>query len=273
MAVKEPHAGASDAAQSRILVAEADQPCIDCLGDVVSPRSPRLPVRRPVASWLLAYLFAVLMLGTTDSAVRHLSRSMALLLRDHLGHLRLVCGRSSRDPSFGRAFAGPGGATAGPGLSLGLQRHEHDCAHPGTEPGLAVRCTDRFRFFRRAHDRHGDGRIDRDLCGLLSSTGPNGGYGSQHGRTGSRSTNRRTLCGIRSSTDRARLRGICDFRVSGFRRLVAASSSPPGWRHSWLSLSLVCSAHSHPAFSEGSSTRTAMPSVVRWFSPSLRPQP
>ncbi len=50
---------------SQPAVVGADRPCVDCLDDVVSPGSSRLPVGRPVAFWLLAYLFAALMLGTT----------------------------------------------------------------------------------------------------------------------------------------------------------------------------------------------------------------
>jgi MFS family permease len=47
------------------LLPEADRPCADCLGEVETPRRHRLAVRRPVAFWLLAFLFAVTMLGTT----------------------------------------------------------------------------------------------------------------------------------------------------------------------------------------------------------------
>ena len=43
----------------------ADRPCVDCLDDVVGPSRPRLEVGRPVAFWLVTYIFAALMLGTT----------------------------------------------------------------------------------------------------------------------------------------------------------------------------------------------------------------
>jgi MFS family permease len=46
-------------------VPQADQPCADCLGEVVTPGRSRPAVRRPVAFWLIAVLFAVAMLGTT----------------------------------------------------------------------------------------------------------------------------------------------------------------------------------------------------------------
>ncbi len=50
---------------SRSAAPAADRPCVDCLGEAVTARRHRLAVRRPVAFWLVAYLFAATMLGTT----------------------------------------------------------------------------------------------------------------------------------------------------------------------------------------------------------------
>ncbi len=50
---------------SRPAAPTADRPCVDCLGEAVTARRHRLAVRRPVAFWLVAYLFAATMLGTT----------------------------------------------------------------------------------------------------------------------------------------------------------------------------------------------------------------
>ena len=46
-------------------VSTANRPCADYLGEAVTPRRRRLPVRRPVAFWLVAFLFTATMLGTT----------------------------------------------------------------------------------------------------------------------------------------------------------------------------------------------------------------
>ena len=43
----------------------ADQPCIDCLDPSVAVAKPARRLSRPVAFWLIAYAFAVTMLGTT----------------------------------------------------------------------------------------------------------------------------------------------------------------------------------------------------------------
>ena len=42
-----------------------DRPCADCLDPSVAGREPTWRVSRPVAFWLIAYAFAVTMLGTT----------------------------------------------------------------------------------------------------------------------------------------------------------------------------------------------------------------
>ncbi len=42
-----------------------DQPCADCLGETGAPPRRRLTIRRPVAFWIVTYLFAAAMLGTT----------------------------------------------------------------------------------------------------------------------------------------------------------------------------------------------------------------
>ena len=42
-----------------------DEPCADCLKETAAPPRPRLTIRRPVAFWIVAYLFAAVMLGTT----------------------------------------------------------------------------------------------------------------------------------------------------------------------------------------------------------------
>ena len=43
----------------------ADRPCVDCLDPSVAGRAPSWRLSRPVAFWLIAYAFAVAMLGTT----------------------------------------------------------------------------------------------------------------------------------------------------------------------------------------------------------------
>jgi MFS family permease len=42
-----------------------DRPCVDCLDPSVAAREPTWRLSRPVAFWLIAYAFAVTMLGTT----------------------------------------------------------------------------------------------------------------------------------------------------------------------------------------------------------------
>ncbi|MCW2892921.1 MAG: transporter [Actinomycetia bacterium] len=42
-----------------------DQPCVDCLDQSVADRKPTWRLSRPAAFWLIAYAFAVTMLGTT----------------------------------------------------------------------------------------------------------------------------------------------------------------------------------------------------------------
>jgi MFS family permease len=42
-----------------------DRPCVDCLDPSVAVRAPSWRLSRPVAFWLIAYAFAVTMLGTT----------------------------------------------------------------------------------------------------------------------------------------------------------------------------------------------------------------
>jgi len=46
-------------------VATPDQPCAECLAETEAPARRRPAIRRPVAFWIIAYLFAVIMLGTT----------------------------------------------------------------------------------------------------------------------------------------------------------------------------------------------------------------
>jgi MFS family permease len=43
----------------------ADRPCVDCIDPSVAEGKPARPRSRPVAFWLIAYAFAVTMLGTT----------------------------------------------------------------------------------------------------------------------------------------------------------------------------------------------------------------
>jgi MFS family permease len=50
---------------SRSAAPAGDRPCVDYLGEAVTPGRHRLAIRRPVAFWLVAYLFAATMLGTT----------------------------------------------------------------------------------------------------------------------------------------------------------------------------------------------------------------
>jgi hypothetical protein len=43
----------------------ADRPCVDCLDPSTGVTGPVRRLSRPVAFWLIAYAFAVTMLGTT----------------------------------------------------------------------------------------------------------------------------------------------------------------------------------------------------------------
>src|SRR5580692_5572564 len=43
----------------------ADRPCVDCLDPPVTVAKPAWQLSRPVAFWLIAYAFAITMLGTT----------------------------------------------------------------------------------------------------------------------------------------------------------------------------------------------------------------
>src|SRR5579859_7100589 len=54
-------AGARPAGATRT----ADRPCVDCLDPSVAVAKPARRLSRPVAFWLIAYAFAVTMLGTT----------------------------------------------------------------------------------------------------------------------------------------------------------------------------------------------------------------
>lgn len=56
-----PHARVDD----HLAAPTGDQSCFDCLNDVAGLQRPHLPVGRPVAFWLVSYLFGALMLGTT----------------------------------------------------------------------------------------------------------------------------------------------------------------------------------------------------------------
>jgi len=42
-----------------------DQPCADCLEETGAPARRRLAIRRPAAFWIVTYLFAAIMIGTT----------------------------------------------------------------------------------------------------------------------------------------------------------------------------------------------------------------
>jgi MFS family permease len=42
-----------------------DQPCAECLTETAAPTRRRLAIRRPAAFWIVTYLFATIMLGTT----------------------------------------------------------------------------------------------------------------------------------------------------------------------------------------------------------------
>jgi MFS family permease len=46
-------------------VSTPDQPCVDCLEEIEAPRRYRLTIRSPVAFWIVTYLFAAIMIGTT----------------------------------------------------------------------------------------------------------------------------------------------------------------------------------------------------------------
>jgi MFS family permease len=59
------HLGLPQALTRRAGVATPDQPCAECLEETEAPARRRPAIRRPVAFWIIAYLFAVMMLGTT----------------------------------------------------------------------------------------------------------------------------------------------------------------------------------------------------------------
>jgi len=59
------HPGLPQALTRRAGVAAPDQPCAECLEEAEAPARRRPAIRRPVAFWIIAYLFAVTMLGTT----------------------------------------------------------------------------------------------------------------------------------------------------------------------------------------------------------------
>jgi MFS family permease len=59
------HLGLPQTLTRRAGVATRDQPCADCLKETEAPAPRRPAIRRPVAFWIIAYLFAVSMLGTT----------------------------------------------------------------------------------------------------------------------------------------------------------------------------------------------------------------
>jgi len=59
------HLGLPQTLTRRAGAATRDQPCADCLTELEAPARRRPAIRRPVAFWIIAYLFAVIMLGTT----------------------------------------------------------------------------------------------------------------------------------------------------------------------------------------------------------------
>ena len=59
-----------DLGQFQILARRAatptrDRPCADCLAETAAPTRRRRAIRRPVAFWIVSYVFAAMMLGTT----------------------------------------------------------------------------------------------------------------------------------------------------------------------------------------------------------------
>jgi MFS family permease len=57
--------GRSQTSTSRAGAPTRDEPCADCLRETVAPARQRLAVGRPIAFWIVTYLFAAIMLGTT----------------------------------------------------------------------------------------------------------------------------------------------------------------------------------------------------------------
>jgi MFS family permease len=57
--------GRPQTSRRRAGVPALDQPCVDCLQETGAPARPAPTIRRPVAFWILTYLFAAVMLGTT----------------------------------------------------------------------------------------------------------------------------------------------------------------------------------------------------------------
>jgi MFS family permease len=59
------HLGLPQTLTGRTGEATRDRPCADCLKELEAPARRPPAIRRPVAFWIIAYLFAVIMLGTT----------------------------------------------------------------------------------------------------------------------------------------------------------------------------------------------------------------
>ena len=91
---------------------KVDRPCLDCLDPSVADRGPTWRLSRPVAFWLIAYAFAVTMLGTTlptplyviYQAQWHFSTSLITLIFAvyAVGVLAALLGAGSMSDQVGR---------------------------------------------------------------------------------------------------------------------------------------------------------------------------
>src|SRR6266700_1375127 len=171
---------ATPQAPSRI----SDSACIDCLEHSPAAGRRRLAVPRHLAFWLLAFVFAATMLGTTlptplyviYQARWHFSAAIvtvifAVYAAGVLAAL-LLAGPVLR----------PGRAQAGADHRPRCQRAEHCGVHPRPERGRAPGRPDLVRAVRWPHDRYRDRRAHRAGPGLGRPPGVAGGHGREHGR-------------------------------------------------------------------------------------------
>ena len=137
-----------------------DQPCADCLDQSPAAELRRPGVPRRVAFWLLAFVFAATMLGTTlptplydiYQVQWHFSAAIVTVtFAVYAAGVLLTLLLTGTSLGSGRPQASAG---RGPRL----QRAEHRGVHPGPQRGGAYGRPDPFRVLGRTYDRHGDGR-------------------------------------------------------------------------------------------------------------------
>ena len=204
----------------------ADRPCVDCLDPSVAVAKPARRLSRPAAFWLIAYAFAVTMLGTTlptplyviFQGQWHFSTSLITLIFASYAvavlTALLLAGRSSDQV---RPASGAGGG------DLPEHRQRGD-VHPRAERRLAVCRAGAVRPVGRADDRHRHRRADRDGAARRRAPCVAGLVGRQPGRTRSRTAAGRAASPVRARSDGASLRGPA--RAGGRRPGSACWSCP-----------------------------------------------